>query len=368
MDRMVLAGLQSGSSFKASVTVSGDNVSATFSLQDARRPSLSRPHTARPAVAALPAPASHQLPARQPMAPAPAAAALQPTVPPPCSFFAKGLCKHGSTCRFSHGVAQQAPKAPQKAHTQAAAAIIPSVVVAEAPAAPPPSQQRPSTAPGPRVIAPAPADQPSAPTAATPHRAAAAGGGLAALLSKMRAKPGKTIAARPSAAAPPPAPRQMQCMICLDNGMSNEGVVCPKGGHFLHRACLDQQITARCEDYLRSGPCKPSLIACPHNGYKCCVYTSEQLRVEAGGASAQCIALLDRVAAAEKALKKLPTTEQLRQANQDAYMCPQCKFGPVAHYACSNVSYHGNRCPKCNFHTGDISGWSKWDGNFTMQV
>jgi hypothetical protein len=363
MDRMVLAGLLSGSSFKASVTVSGGNVSATFSLQDARRPSSNRPHTARPAVAAPFEPAVQQLPVRPLMAPAPAAAALQPSDPPLCNFFAAGLCKHGRSCKFSHGIAQQAPKAPQKPQPQAAPAMIPSAVVEAAAAAP--SKQRPSTARGPRDPAPAPAAQPAAPPAATPHRDAAAGGGLVARMAQAFDKP---ITVRPTAAATPPKPRQMQCMICLDNGMSNEGVVCPKGGHFLHRACLDHQITARCEDYLRSGPCKPSLIACPHNGYKCCVYTSEQLRLEAGGASAQCIALLDRVAAAEKALKKLPTAEQLRQANQDAYMCPQCKFGPVAHYACSNVSYQGNRCPKCNFHTDNISGWSKWDGKFTMQV
>jgi len=165
-----------------------------------------------------------------------------------------------------------------------------------------------------------------------------------------------------------PPPREMSCMICLDSGMSNTGVVCSAGGHFLHRACLDQQISMRCNDYLAHGPSKPSTIACPHNGYKCCLYTPEQLRRGGGGASAACIDLLNRVDAAEQALSKLPRADQLRAANKDAYMCPQCKFGPVAHYACPNVSYHGNKCPKCGFHTDNISGWQKWDGNFAVAV
>jgi hypothetical protein len=154
----------------------------------------------------------------------------------------------------------------------------------------------------------------------------------------------------------------------MENGVSNQGVVCSKGDHFTHRACLDQWITHSCNEYLTHGPCKPSVISCPHNSKKCCVYTSNQLRREGGGASASCIRLLDRVDAAEAALQKLPRAEQLRRANQDAYMCPKCNFGPVAHYACPDVSWQGNRCPKCSYHTDNISGWRKWDGNFAVSV
>jgi hypothetical protein len=212
-----------------------------------------------------------------------------------------------------------------------------------------------------KSAAAAPVPNPSKVAAPAP-RAAAAGEGLVARMLQNFDKP---ITPRPREAQPP---RQMNCMICQDNGMSSEGVVCPKGGHFLHRACLDQLITSRCNDYLSHGSCKPSSVACPHNSFKCCVYTSHQLRGEAGGASASCIALLDRVQAAEEALSKLTSAQQLRLANQDAYMCPQCKFGPVAHYACPDVSFPGNKCPQCSFHTSNISGWAKWDGNFKVSV
>ena len=176
----------------------------------------------------------------------------------------------------------------------------------------------------------------------------------------------KPITVRPPVVAQPP--RQMQCSICMTNGKSNEGVICPKGDHFMHRDCLDQWITSCCSEYLSAGPSKPSTVACPHNSRKCCVFTPDQLRRGGGGASASCIALLNRVDEAEAALKRMPPAEQLRRANQDAYMCPRCQFGPIAHYACSNVSWEGNKCPKCSYHTGNISGWAKWNGNFQVTV
>ena len=176
----------------------------------------------------------------------------------------------------------------------------------------------------------------------------------------------KPITVRPPVVAQPP--RQMQCSICMTNGKSNEGVICPKGDHFMHRDCLDQWITSCCSEYLSAGPSKPSTVACPHNSRKCCVFTPDQLRRGGGGASASCIALLNRVDEAEAELKSMPPAEQLRRANQDAYMCPRCQFGPIAHYKCSNVSWEGNKCPKCSYHTGDISGWAKWNGNFQVTV
>ena len=157
----------------------------------------------------------------------------------------------------------------------------------------------------------------------------------------------------------------MQCLICMDFGMSNGGVVC-LNGHFIHRACLDQLATHICNEYLTQGPSKSSFIPCPYNNNRCCLFTSEQLRRGGGGASASCIVLLDRVETADAKLRKLPVLEQLRCTNQDAYMCPKCNFGPVAHFACPNLggAPQTNRCPRCSFFAANIGGWRKWDGKF----
>jgi hypothetical protein len=40
----------------------------------------------------------------------------------------------------------------------------------------------------------------------------------------------------------------------------------------------------------------------------------------------------------------MPRDEQLRRANQDAYMCTRCQFGQIAHPKCSDVSWKGNKC------------------------
>ena len=335
MERMVLAGIQSGASFTATVKVSGASLSASFNLQDSQRPSH-RPHTARAAAPATPAPAVHQLHV-QPMSTARTTTSSSAACSkPPCRFFAAGFCNRGQSCTFGHGVAHQAPRPLHAAQPSAHPAVMPSGTTTAPQAAQ--HRQRPSSS-------------------------RAAGGGLAADSLQRANVP---VSFRPSPPAKPP--REMQCLICMENGVSNQGVVCSKGDHFTHRACLDQWITHSCNEYLTHGPCKPSVISCPHNSKKCCVYTSNQLRREGGGASASCIQLLDRVDAAEAALQKLPRAEQLRRANQDAYMCPQCNFGPVAHYACPDVSWQGNRCPKCSYHTDNISGWRKWDGNFAVSV
>ena len=137
-------------------------------------------------------------------------------------------------------------------------------------------------------------------------------------------------------------------------------------GHFIHRACLDQLATHICNEYLTQGPSKSSFIPCPYNNNRCCLFTSEQLRRGGGGASASCIVLLDRVETADAKLRELPVLEQLRRTNQDAYMCPQCNFGPVAHFACPNLggAPQTNRCPRCSYFAANIGGWRKWDGKF----
>ena len=340
INRMVVAGLSSGCSFKATVTASGGSVSASFRCQNAQRQAEApRPQTARPAIPGTPIPSVHQLPIHPTMTPRPTVAATAKSVlpPPACRYFAAGFCNKGHHCHFSHGVVQQAPRAPAVAQLPITTAAIPNVATATGQ-----HQKRPSSAAGPT-----------------------AGGGLAAGL---HLKLDKQIAVRPPA-VPAPPPREMNCLICMDSGMSNQGVVC-SNGHFFHRACLDQLATHSCNEYLTHGPCKSSFVPCPYNNNRCCLFTPKQLRRGGVGASASCIALLDRVAVADAELKKLPVLEQLRRTNQDAYMCPQCSFGPVAHFACPNLggAPQTNRCPKCSYFAADIGGWRKWDGTFAAAV
>ena len=137
IDRMVMAGLQSGSSFKATVSVSGANVSATFHTADSQRQqSGQRPQTARP----TPAPAVHQVSYQPVMQPRPVTAAPHPAAAaPPCKFFTAGFCKFGAACKFSHSVAQP-PKAPQSARERVVPPVIASLGVAFAPAASSPAR------------------------------------------------------------------------------------------------------------------------------------------------------------------------------------------------------------------------------------
>jgi len=57
-----------------------------------------------------------------------------------------------------------------------------------------------------------------------------------------------------------------------------------------------------------------------------------------------------------------------------ALMCPKCKYGPVEHIFCGNLSAHhgqkvgqgtiNNSCPKCKFFANQKSEWLAWDGAF----
>ncbi len=55
-----------------------------------------------------------------------------------------------------------------------------------------------------------------------------------------------------------------------------------------------------------------------------------------------------------------------------AYMCRECGFGPVDHFACSDLLHHdgerhgnsrvNNACPKCGWFSASIADWDEWDG------
>ena len=89
---------------------------------------------------------------------------------------------------------------------------------------------------------------------------------------------------------------------------------------------------------------------------------------EGGGASKLARSLLAQVAAADLALSQLNAEEQLKTGQKDCYQCPKCKFGPIAHTACSDLSSHhgrhgiSNQCPQCSFFADKISKWHKWNG------
>jgi hypothetical protein len=62
--------------------------------------------------------------------------------------------------------------------------------------------------------------------------------------------------------------------------------------------------------------------------------------------------------------------EQVRSLfrNQDGtfrgYMCRECKFGPVDHYACPSLTGSDrNRCLQCGWSATHLSAWLPWDGN-----
>ena len=181
-----------------------------------------------------------------------------------------------------------------------------------------------------------------------------------------------------------------QCLMCFDDLASNiktlgletqlpSGITCPRN-HQICRTCLDNLIIERCNTVLHT-PSTPSQIDCPscqaarslrlfdllnqrHSSTNAVSsYTEEQLKHACGGASKAALELLESVAQADKELAALPESEQITNGNSDCYLCPKCKFGPVAHQACSDLlAHHGsqgvsNKCPKCGFLGSHISEW-----------
>jgi len=63
-----------------------------------------------------------------------------------------------------------------------------------------------------------------------------------------------------------------------------------------------------------------------------------------------------------------------RQYLGRAYQCPQCRFGPIDHYACGDLEAHNgevvdqngatvnNSCPNCEWFSPSIEDWQVWDG------
>ena len=158
--------------------------------------------------------------------------------------------------------------------------------------------------------------------------------------------------------------QQRLCPICRDEVSALPQRICCVQQHQIHRECLNGLIIHQCEMVLKV-PSTSSLIKCP----TCAdVFTQEKLMNAGGGASKRARSLLANVAAADLALSKLNEEEQLKTGQNDCYMCPKCKYGPIAHTACADLTAHhgrhgvSNQCPKCSFFADKISKWQKWNG------
>ena len=181
-----------------------------------------------------------------------------------------------------------------------------------------------------------------------------------------------------------------RCSMCFDDLASDalspdvqtqlpRGIACPRS-HLICRGCLDNLIVERCTTVLHT-PSTPSQIDCPaclahralggfgldrfshRRSSVAPSFTDDQLKHACGGASKAALELLESVAQADEKLAALPESEQITHGNTDCYLCPKCKFGPVAHIACGDLSVHhgtqgvSNRCPKCRFLGTSISEW-----------
>jgi hypothetical protein len=187
----------------------------------------------------------------------------------------------------------------------------------------------------------------------------------------------------------PESPKS-QCIMCFDDLASSiktldlqnqlpSGIACPRN-HLICRGCLDSLIIQHCNLVLHT-PSTPSQVNCPSclaarslrlfdlfsqrqsSAIAVSSYTQEQLKHACGGASKTALELLESVAQADQKLATLPESEQITNGNTDCYLCPKCKFGPVAHQACSDLLVHhgsqgvSNKCPKCGFLGSHISEW-----------
>jgi len=84
-------------------------------------------------------------------------------------------------------------------------------------------------------------------------------------------------------------------------------------------------------------------------------------------------ALLAAVQPAPKALGKQDIEADLRrQYLGRAFQCASCGFGPIDHFACSDLAAHhreavgtaqiNNACPRCDWFSEELEHWPKWDG------
>jgi len=70
--------------------------------------------------------------------------------------------------------------------------------------------------------------------------------------------------------------------------------------------------------------------------------------------------------------------EGLLREMPNAKMCGRCQYGPIDHFACSELgSHHGewnrgaqirNECPKCHWWAWQSGDWPAWDGTLRLNI
>jgi len=60
--------------------------------------------------------------------------------------------------------------------------------------------------------------------------------------------------------------------------------------------------------------------------------------------------------------KQTLAAELKREFLGKAHQCPKCAYGPVEHFACSDLTSGRNACPKCKFFSPSLAQWHAWDG------
>lgn len=104
------------------------------------------------------------------------------------------------------------------------------------------------------------------------------------------------------------------------------------------------------------------------------MYTGNKMRLALHAHS-----LLAAVQPPPAAASKEDLRAQLRrQYLGRAFQCSECGFGPIDHFACSDLeAHHGedvgggvisNACPRCKWFSPDLADWPKWDGSLPAEA
>lgn len=162
------------------------------------------------------------------------------------------------------------------------------------------------------------------------------------------------------------------CCICLEDSFgSKDGIWCSTGQHFICNEDLFRYTKTSWKE--RVSYDLPAL-SCPTAN---CVGTFPEHALRQDAAAMQAYHKVQEKAKSILSARKNPQELKdeamiLQTALPRAYMCPECKFGPVDFGGCANLNTHdgqessggviSNRCPMCGWRTHCIDHWGKWDG------
>lgn len=231
------------------------------------------------------------------------------------------------------------------------------------------------------------------------------GGGHEELVKALRAKveelkPASLVTA-PSSAMKVPVPAAGRlCTICfVDDHEADEVAVSCDNNHYMCQTCFsrwvetESDINANPQSILLNGgritcPCKKSsdCDSLAFSNKLIAMVVSDELyenylrardfvvgKEAVVGALSKIKKMTGDMDAVEK--EQIRNMYRLTDGTYSTYMCGGCKFGPIDHGWCSDLSAHhgdenddggsiNNGCPKCKWFTNNISEWPKWDGVF----